>query len=223
MRSWVDADVVPLLEHLGVESFGVMGWSEGGQYALAVAVALRPRVTRCAVIAGCLPLDDAAVFAELNRLDRRLSALAARAPILLRGYFRVTRLLSEIAPKLVTRMSVRGLPAAEATAVVALGTWLPTILGEGAHQPHGGVDEYLTMIAPWGFTLEEVKVPVRIFQGGMDTLVPPAWGSALADRIPGASLMAFPRDGHFIALTRSREILAYLSGQSDRSMLADEG
>ena len=43
---WVQADVVPLLEHLGVDEFCVSGWSEGSQYALAVAHALGMRVRR---------------------------------------------------------------------------------------------------------------------------------------------------------------------------------
>ena len=84
---WVHADLVPLLEHLGVEEFRVMGWSEGGQYALAVAFALGVRVVRCAVVAGCLPLDDRATCKQLNRLDRSLIGLSKHAPVATRAYF----------------------------------------------------------------------------------------------------------------------------------------
>jgi pimeloyl-ACP methyl ester carboxylesterase len=73
-----------LLAHLGVGSIGVMGWSEGGQYALGAASELGERVTGCAVIAGCPPLDDRATFTQLNRLDRTFVRLARRAPIVLR-------------------------------------------------------------------------------------------------------------------------------------------
>jgi pimeloyl-ACP methyl ester carboxylesterase len=211
MIPWVHADVVPLLDHLQVARFAVMGWSEGGQYALAVARELASRVTRCAVIAGCLPLDDASTFRELNRIDRTLASLSSRAPVLVRGYFRLTGLLSAIAPTLVTRIATHGLPGAERDAVRARGRWLPDILGEGARQPSGGVDEYLAMCAPWGFAPEEIGVPVGVFQGGLDALVPPAWGESLADRIPGATRTIYPEDGHFIALTRFREVLDYLA------------
>lgn len=64
---------------------------------------------------------------------------------------------------------------------------------------------------PWGFAPEDIGVPVCIFQGGADELVPASWGATLADRIPGAGLVAFPGEGHFIALTRSKEILDYLA------------
>ena len=44
----------------------VIGWSEGGQYALAASFELAGRVTGCAVIAGCPPLDDAATFKRVE-------------------------------------------------------------------------------------------------------------------------------------------------------------
>jgi len=210
---WVRADVVPLLEHLDVERCAVRGWSEGGQYALAVAAELGGRVTRCAVVAGCPPLDDQATFADLNRLDRTLAGLARRAPVVARGYFHVVGLTARAAPGALIRSGTRGLPPDEVAAVSAQGRWLSTVLGEGAHQPYGGVDEYRAFVAPWGFRPEDVAVPVRIFQGGADQLVPPAWAKVLADRIPGAELTEYPDGGHFIVLTRNDDVLRYLAGE----------
>jgi hypothetical protein len=37
---WVRADLVPLLDYLELGTISVMGWSEGGQYALAASFAL---------------------------------------------------------------------------------------------------------------------------------------------------------------------------------------
>jgi len=59
---WVRADLVPLLDYLELGTISVMGWSEGGQYALAVSLALAERVTKCAVLAGCPPLDNPETF-----------------------------------------------------------------------------------------------------------------------------------------------------------------
>ena len=73
------------------------------------------------------------------------------------------------------------------------------------------------MSAPWGFEPEDVAVPVRVFQGDADALVPAAWGKVLADRIPGATLTIYPDEGHFIALTRSREVLTYLADRTGGS------
>ncbi|MHB1519005.1 MAG: alpha/beta fold hydrolase [Acidimicrobiales bacterium] len=212
MIPWVDADLLPLLEHLDVDRLNVMGWSAGGQFALAVAHRLAERVVRCAVIAGCLPLDDRARARQLSPIDRTLTTLSLRAPSLARLYFRATRALSLVAPRVLLRSTVREAPEDEAAAIRSQGRWFPTILGEGARQPRGGVDEYLTGCAPWGFTPEQVSVPVRIFQGDADRLVPPAWGRELARLIPHATITSYPGEGHFIGLTRRSEVLGYLAG-----------
>jgi pimeloyl-ACP methyl ester carboxylesterase len=208
---WVNADLVPLLEHLGVGELRVMGWSEGGQYALAVAFALGERVARCAVVAGCLPLDDPATLKQMNRLDRTLIRLSEHAPVATRAYFDLTRVLARHAPNVLLRAAVKNLPAGESDAVTERGPWLPTLLGEGATNSKGGVDEYHAMSAPWGFAPEDVTVPVRVFQGTADALVPEAWGRALAARIPGATITCYSGEGHFIALTRRRDVLDYLA------------
>ena len=98
---WVRSDLIPLLDHLGVDRFGVMGWSEGGQYALAAAFALSERAVRCAVVAGCLPLDDKAILRGTNLLDRSLTALSQRCPAVARTCFTMMQVLSRHAPGLV--------------------------------------------------------------------------------------------------------------------------
>ncbi len=215
MVPWVRADVIPLLEHLGVDELSVMGWSEGGQYALAVAFELHQRVNRCAVVAGCLPLDDPANRKHLNRLDRTLIELSTHAPRIAWCYFTLTNSVARLAPQLVVRRAVRGSSKAEVESVLAQGRWLATILAEGARQPQGGIDEYLAMSAPWGFSLQDIAVPVRVFQGEADLLVPAAWGSELARRIPGATVTLYPGEGHFIALTRRRDVLEYVAGNDE--------
>jgi pimeloyl-ACP methyl ester carboxylesterase len=208
---WVRSDLEPLLDHLELGTISVMGWSEGGQYALAASYALAERVTRCAVIAGCPPLDDAATFKELNRLDHSLAVLARRAPLAVRLVAASNHQLARHFPRMLVRASLRGQPAAEAARVREQGRWLPAALGEGTVNSRGVVDEYRALVAPWEFRPEDVSTPVRIYQGTADPLVPESWGRLLAERIPGASLTLFPGEGHFIALTRREEVLQWLA------------
>lgn len=212
MLAWVRADVERLVDHLGLDRVGVMGWSAGGQHALAVAYGLADRVDRCAVVAGCLPLDDPSTFAELDRVDRWLTVLARRAPAAGRACFRLGSVVATRWPQVVVRAALDGVPAGEADAVRARGDWLPTLLAEGASRPRGAVDEYRTLVEPWGFAPEDVVAPVRVFQGGADSLVPPAWGPMLARRVPDGSCVGYPGEGHFIALTRRHQVLSWLAG-----------
>jgi pimeloyl-ACP methyl ester carboxylesterase len=120
-------------------------------------------------------------------------------------------------PKVLLRSAVRGQPGAEVASVKDQGLWLPTILGEGATNSLGVVDEYRALVAPWGFRPEEMSTTVRVYQGTADPLVPESWGRQLAERIPDASLVVLPAEGHFIALTRRRDVFQWLSGTEDGS------
>ena len=53
-----------------------MGWSMGGQYALACAYRLADRVSSAAVMAGAVPLDNPESFDALNKLDQLLTSLS---------------------------------------------------------------------------------------------------------------------------------------------------
>lgn len=46
------------------------------------------------------------------------------------------------------------------------------------------------------FALEDISVPVHIYQSGVDRNVPPAMGKYMADRIPGSRMMLYPEEGH---------------------------
>jgi len=48
----------------------------------------------------------------------------------------------------------------------------------------GWVDDTLASIAPWGFDFSEIKVPVLIYQGTEDKMVPFAHGVWLANTLP---------------------------------------
>jgi pimeloyl-ACP methyl ester carboxylesterase len=122
-----------------------------------------------------------------------------------------TRWAPKHAPRALLAVETRGQPADEAATIRAQGLWFPSILGEGAADPRGVVDEYRALVAPWGFTPEELSVPVRIFQGSADQLVPRQWGPMLTQRIPHSSDVVFPGEGHFIGVTRREEVLRWLA------------
>ncbi len=73
----------------------------------------------------------------------------------------------------------------------------------------GWVDDFLALDRPWGFSLDAVRTPVSVWQGGGDRMVPPAHGRFLLDRIPGARDRLLDGEGHLtLVLRRFEEILA---------------
>jgi pimeloyl-ACP methyl ester carboxylesterase len=57
-------------------------------------------------------------------------------------------------------------------------------------------DDYSSYLKPWGFDPRDVKVPVVIFQGGLDLNVPPVHGKWLAANIPNATLNLIEDESH---------------------------
>lgn len=52
----------------------------------------------------------------------------------------------------------------------------------------GWVDDDLAFIKPWGFELNEIKVPVLLYQGSEDKMVPYAHGKWLIQHLPQEKL-----------------------------------
>jgi pimeloyl-ACP methyl ester carboxylesterase len=210
MSDWAADDVVSVLGHLKVERFSVMGWSLGGQYALAVASVLSERVERVGILAGCPPLNDPERLSQLNRMDRRFAALSVHRAWLARAAFTALHGAARYTPRVATRLSLAGVPAHEAAAVRAQGDWFARTMEEGVRNSAGVCDEYLAMVSPWGFDPSTIQVPVDVHQGSADKLVPESWGRDLVTILGNATLRLHPGDGHMIGLTKRAEVVASL-------------
>jgi pimeloyl-ACP methyl ester carboxylesterase len=205
-------DVTELLDWLDVDRFAVMGWSLGGQYAAAIGYALRPRVTRTAIIAGALPLTEPGAFDGLPTIDRTCIRMSRHAPWGARLCFRAMGLAAGCAPRLCGWLAARGLGKADTAVLRADGfATFARMSQEALRQPQGVVEEYRAMVRPWGFAPEDIRVPVDIWAGTDDQLIDPSWPGELARRIPGATLHLQP-GGHLLAHLYYRDIFDSLLG-----------
>ena len=205
-------DVAALLDALRIESVGVLGWSMGGQYALACAALLRHRIAHTVVIAGALPLDDEHTFSQLNAMDRRLTKLSQHHPHVASATFRTLGEIARHTPDVWAHLTARGAVPDEASALDALPH--RAIADAAAAALEGGtgmVEEYRAWVRPWGFALEDIAGTVTIWQGDADDLVPPAWGQELAKRIPNARLELRADEGHFLGYVHQEAVLGAFS------------
>lgn len=199
-------DAAALLDALGVGTAYALGWSMGGQYALATAAALGERITRTAVVAGCVPLDDEAL-GELNDMDRRFTVMAQDHRRTLETVSAAWGGLARFSPSAWARAASKGEPEADVAAVRAHAAELADA-AHGAHaQTDGIVEEYLAWARPWGVDLDRITTPVTLWQGDDDHLVPPVWAQRLADGLPSARVELVPDAGHFLLLTHGEQIL----------------
>jgi pimeloyl-ACP methyl ester carboxylesterase len=69
-------------------------------------------------------------------------------------------------------------------------------------------DIVASTIAPWGFDPKAVEVPVALWYGQEDALVPPDHGAWWAGVLPTSTLTVVPGAGHLLPLLAWKQILA---------------
>jgi pimeloyl-ACP methyl ester carboxylesterase len=69
-------------------------------------------------------------------------------------------------------------------------------------------DDLRILTGPWGFRLEDIRVPVHVWHGEVDAVIPLHQARYLAERISGADLTICPGEGHMLIWNHLPEILA---------------
>jgi pimeloyl-ACP methyl ester carboxylesterase len=210
----VAADVSAVLDALGVGRVVVMGTSGGGPHALATAALLGDRVAAVASIAGVGPygadgLDFLAGMGQDN-IDEFGAALTGEGP--LRSYLEDQRAgLADLTPELLAQSWASLLPPVDVAIVTGsplAGELMESLERALAPGIEGWLEDDLAFCADWGFSLDDLRCPVSVWQGGVDLMVPAAHGAWLAQRIPGARAHLLPEEGHLsIAVGKVGEVL----------------
>jgi pimeloyl-ACP methyl ester carboxylesterase len=60
----------------------------------------------------------------------------------------------------------------------------------------GWWDDGVAHMSPWGFDLDSIRIPVKVWHGRHDRFVPFQHGQWLADNIPGAESALSDTEGH---------------------------
>lgn len=208
-------DTVALLDHLGLGDFVTLGWSGGGPRALACAATLPGRCRAAVSLAGVAPVDSpgldwAAGMGPENVRDfeAAVAGRAAYAPI---AAEQAVELAAVTAGDIVAALGglVDEVDAAALTGHFADYT-AATFRHSVAQGPVGMIEDTLQIVRPWGFDVADIRVPVAVWQGAHDKMVPFDHGKWLAAAIPGARVHLFDDEGHLSLVARMDEILADL-------------
>jgi pimeloyl-ACP methyl ester carboxylesterase len=210
---WPD-DVVELADALSLERFAVMGGSGGGPYAAACALRTPERLTAVGIVSGVGPFDVPNATKGMGRQNRMIFGIARRAPWLLRLFLMpMTRGLKGDPQKMLQRMS-RSLPEPDVVALQVPGA-LETFAGSSQEALRQGtaaaLEEFVLCTRPWGFRLEDIRMPVHLWQGELDRNVSPEMGRYQAQAIPDCKATFYDDEGHMsLGVNRVGEILAAL-------------
>jgi pimeloyl-ACP methyl ester carboxylesterase len=207
-------DVVELADALGIEKFYVVGASGGGPFSLVCAARLPDRVIAAGVASGIAPMNAPGATDGMRALNKIAFKYASHLPLvpglIMNAMARKVRKDPEGALKQMKEsMSA---PDREALDRDDLGKQFMAIVEESFRNGTVGATAEIRLLGkPWGFRLEDITIPVYLWQGTEDRLVPESMGRYLADAIPGCKATFVEGEGHLLVLKRTEEIIFTIS------------
>jgi pimeloyl-ACP methyl ester carboxylesterase len=200
--------------------FVTIGWSGGGPHALACAALLPGRCAAAATLAGVEPhgaadLDWLAGMGEENHAE--FGAASAGAETLTEWLAANGAPMASVTPEQVADSLGDLVSEVDRDAVTGeLADWLARLFRRALSAgTEGWRDDDLAFVRDWGFDVAAIDVPVSVWQGHQDLMVPPSHGRWLADRLPTARDHVHPDEGHLsLAVGAMDRIVADLAGSA---------
>ena len=201
-------DLEALANQLGVERFAVVGLSGGGPYTLAVAKHMPDRVVMATLLGGMGPVRGPDAVFSYTRLMRFMapSLEVLRTPVgsLLNRVVSVATPIADPVFSLYARFlgfadrPILGNPQFKAMFLHDLIT---------AGDLRATAHDLALFARHWGFQLDEVTVPVVVWHGLADVIVPPSHGHHQAARVADGELHVRAGAGHFAGFSDATEVL----------------
>lgn len=221
-RSVADAivEISAVLDELEVDEFLTFGWSGGGPHALACAALLPQRCQAAAILGGVAPYDahglDWLAGMDQANLDEFGAAVAGRSELEAFLGPAVTELAEVTGAGVVASMAGLLAPVDQAALTGTFADELAwTFRRLASAGPAGWRDDDLAFVRPWGFDCAGISVPVSVWQGRQDRMVPFSHGQWLAAEIPTAQAHLFAEEGHVSLLVPARPLLSDLIARAD--------
>ena len=208
-------DVRAIAEALGHGRLGIWGISGGGPYALACAALLPDLAVAVGAVASLAPygIEGFDYFAGMGELNVEGTKLFFSDPEAERRDLREGReeILAATPEQFAEQMEGLLSPVDAEALTGDLARWL-TETHKVAVSPgdQGWWDDGAAHLASWGFDLRDIRVPVKIWHGRQDRMVPVQHGQWLAANVPGAEADISDRDGHLTMIGRIGEIHDWL-------------
>ena len=209
----VAEDVEDVLDALGIPEFVSLGWSGGGPHALACGALLPERCKAVSSLAGVGPYGEP----DLDFLDGMGPENVEEFGIALEGEEALRRWMDEHAEPYRTiadeelAEALGGLvPEIDVLALNEQGLaaiWAGSMRRCFTNGWDGWIDDDMVFCNHWGFEPSEITVPVAVWQGDLDLMVPFAHGEWLLKHIPTATARLEPGHGHLSLIADRRQAI----------------
>ena len=212
-----------IVEHLGVSEFRVLAISGGAPYAYATAIAMPERVQGIAIVGGAPPMAELLDAEGLLPLYRWMLALYRTRPRLLRRFFHLARPVLSLRPPvrfrplLLKMLMLRQCDAESLCDAAAFEAIFESQRRAWRGSAEGVMADAQIYAQPWGFAIEDVQVPVRLWHGKQDRAFSIRLAEEVAKRLPNCKARFVDDAGHYsLPIRHMREILKDLICSADR-------
>ncbi len=194
-------DIVEIADALGIDKFGVMGWSGGGAHTTVCGYAIPERLKFNISLAGYTSFHELPGAVDLlkNKLDRKAIALSAKHPRLFTMFFGLMRLSAKYFPKSYCNALFKELCPADREIAYAPhfnDVFIKDQLEAFKQGNKGVATDAMVHYVDWGFHLKDIPCKLHVFHGDADYLVPLEYGQNIANKVPDCELHILKNEGH---------------------------
>lgn len=215
LLGWAD-DVGEIADRMGIDRFACVGLSGGGPYVLACAAGHPERMTAGAVLGGVAPArgPDAVAGGLVGVLAPIAPAVGAlRGPLGVAAWTAVRFVLP--IRSLVFEAYIRMSPPGDQRVFrrpEMKEMFVDDLVRAARRRIEAPLTDLTLFAREWGFSLRELRVPIRLWHGDADNIVPLQHGEHLAALIPGAELRVRPGESHLGGFDAAEEVLGEILG-----------
>jgi pimeloyl-ACP methyl ester carboxylesterase len=208
LLSWAD-DISELCDQIGIGRYAAVGLSGGGPYVLACAHQHPERMVCGISLGGVGPTDNSDGAPGYNdrfiRFARAMMGLRGPLGLALSAAIQPLRPFFSPSFELYVRLGPQSdrevMERPEMKAMFAADIIRATRAGL-----RGPVWDLHLFTRPWEFSPRDIDVPIRIWHGDIDQIVPLSHSVHLAEIIPDCELFVIPRMGHFAGFTSAPQV-----------------
>jgi pimeloyl-ACP methyl ester carboxylesterase len=203
-----------VLDHVGIGEFRALAISGGAPYAYALAATMPGRVRAIAIVGGAIPMAELEDARGLLPLYRWMLALNRSRPQLLRRLFCMARPILALRPPvrlrplLLKMLMLRPCDAESLRDAAAFEAIFESQRRAWRGSAEGVMADAQIYAHPWGFSLEDVHVPVRLWHGKQDRAFSVHLAEEVAKRLPDCNARFIDNAGHYsLPIRHMRDIL----------------
>lgn len=211
LAQWV-ADIKVLLDFLEIDRFLLFGVSGGGPYAVALATLMPDRVRSVALVSP-VGLFDEGVRKQWSSRHALFFSILPRFPLLMKLVFSILRLFVLHAPRPLMTIFSRTLGEADRH-ILSDPLHIEQLLMAFQDGFRNGIDGALFDLqlfsSRWQLPFEQATMPIILWQGMGDQMVPQRGAFLLANSLPNVDAISLESAGHFWILDHVEEVLERL-------------